>query len=138
MIRRIVEGGCLLLLAGFFFCQVGHAEVDWEVLQILDVKSAPLDVAVSPDGKYIFVLTDRDEIKVFDADGTYNDTIRLGEKMDRLRIGPEGDRLFVSNRENNSIKIIRMDFIQTIQTSGSPFKGPPDAPITIAVFSDFQ
>jgi hypothetical protein len=35
-------------------------------------------------------------------------------------------------------EILVLDFIQNIDVSDSPFKGPADAAVTIAVFSDFQ
>jgi DNA-binding beta-propeller fold protein YncE len=138
MIKRILGCTGLLLLATAMLFRSSYAEVDWEVLQRLEVDSAPLDVAVSPDGKYIFVLTDNARIDVYDADGTYNDTLRLDEKMDQMRMGPEGDRLFVSSRASKTVKIIRLDFIHTIDTAGSPFKGPAGAPVEVAVFSDFE
>jgi len=46
--------------------------------------------------------------------------------------------LLLKSRGNQTIEILVIDFIQKINISSSPFKGPTDAPVMIAVFSDFQ
>jgi hypothetical protein len=39
---------------------------------------------------------------------------------------------------NKTVEIVTIDFIQNINVSGSPFKGPEDAAVVIAVFDDFE
>jgi hypothetical protein len=53
-------------------------------------------------------------------------------------MGPKEDLLLLKSRKNRTVEILVLDFIQKINTSGSPFKGPKDAPVEIAVFSDFE
>jgi hypothetical protein len=36
------------------------------------------------------------------------------------------------------VEVIALDFIRKINATGSPSKGRTDAPVTVAVFSDFQ
>jgi len=61
----------------------------------LTLDNPPLDMVASPDGKFIFVLT-------------------------------------------NTGQIIALDFFVEIDTADSPTKGPRNAPVVLAVFSDFQ
>lgn len=49
-----------------------------------------------------------------------------------------GRHPILSSRTGSTVQLITLDFIQNINVTGSPFKGPADAPIAIAVFSDFQ
>lgn len=58
--------------------------------------------------------------------------------MDQIRVAPKGDSLFLNSRENKTIQIVNLDFVVDIDVAGSPFKGREDAPVTIAVFNDFQ
>ena len=58
--------------------------------------------------------------------------------MDGIKVGPEQDILLLTSRQNKTVEILVLDFIQNLDVSSSPFKGPADAVVTVAVFSDFQ
>ena len=116
----------------------GHAEVEWTVQRTLQTADTPVDVALSANGRYIYVLTDQKKILIYAADGSLKDTIVLEKNVDGIKAGPREDILIMSSREDKTIQVITIDFIQEIDVSGSPFKGPAEAPVVIAVFSDFQ
>jgi DNA-binding beta-propeller fold protein YncE len=97
-----------------------------------------LDVVASPDGKFIFVLTNTGDISVFDRNGVLQNKIHVGEKVDQIKMDPQGNRLFVTSRSNKAIQVITLDFFVEIDTADSPTKGPRNAPVVLAVFSDFQ
>jgi hypothetical protein len=95
-------------------------------------------LAVSPDGRKIFVLTDQGKIIVYSANGEQEASVEVGTHVDKIRIGPGGDILFTGSRTNKAVQVFALDFIQNIDVANSPFKGPADAPVVIAVFDDFQ
>ena len=111
--------------------------VEWETDRILQVDQPPLDTAVTPDGKHLFVLT-RDGIFVYSEEGKIEDRIQVGFPVDRISIGPQGKRLFITSTTEKTVQVLDIAFIYKIHLSDSPFKGPRDAPVVIAVFSDFQ
>ena len=115
-----------------------HAAVETSLQNTLQTKAAPIDVAVSPDGRSTFVLTDEGNVVVYDNLGKINDTIKVGAHIDQIEIGPGGERLFATSRQNKTVEIFLLDFISRIETRSSMFKKPEDAPVTIAVFSEFQ
>ena len=104
----------------------------------LTTVGAPVDMVVSQDGNLTFVLTEKGKILIYDQMGNLTDTIEIGAHVDQIEIGPRGERLLAASRKNKTVEIITLDFIQEINTSGSPYKGPHDAPTVIVVFSDFQ
>lgn len=112
--------------------------VEWTILKTLKLDAAPIDMAVSPDGKSIFVLTEQGKIIVYSANGEAEATLEVGPQVDKIRLGPRGDILISNSREDKTVQFFAIDFIQKINISESPFKGPADAPIVIAVFDDFQ
>ena len=112
--------------------------VEWEVQKTLQLKSDPIDVAVSPDGRRIFVLDERGQILIYSSAGSFLDKIDVGNQFDHIKVSPRGDQLILNSRKKKSIQIITLDFIQDINISGSPFKGSEDAPVVIAVFDDFE
>jgi DNA-binding beta-propeller fold protein YncE len=136
MVRKIlVSWVVMLLLASAAF---GSATVDWEVLQTLQLDATPLDVAISPDGKTVFVLTQKGSIHIYQVNGRLTDKIEVGEQIDQIQLSPNGEQLFATNQQGKTVKVIALDFIKQIETKGSPYKGPGDAPVVIADFSDFE
>jgi protein-disulfide isomerase len=116
----------------------GHTETDWEVLQTLNLGSAPLDVEFSTSRNKIFVLTDQGELQIYATDGKLEDTLKVGREYDRIRHIQGSDVLFLSSRESKKIQIVEISFIEAIDISGAPIRGPETAPVTIAVFTDFE
>ncbi len=112
--------------------------VEWTINKTLQLEGAPNDVAVSRDGRQIFVLTDQGEILIYSSAGELEAKIDVGKDVDKIQVGISGDVLILSSRKNKTVQVITLDFIRQINVSGSPFKGPEEAPVVIAVFDDFQ
>ena len=131
---------CLVLIVIVLLTSASwvHAAVETSLQTTLQTGAVPIDVSVSPDGRSTFVLTDEGNVAVYDNLGNLTETIKVGSHIDQIEIGPGGERLFATSRQNKTVEIILLDFISSINTRGSVFKGPEDAPVTIAVFSEFQ
>ena len=129
---------CIGIFLIFTTASICVAEVEWEVNKTLNIEGTPLDIAVSPDAKYIYVLTEDSNIRIYSPGGTLEDTIQVGKDLDRIKLGPKGEYLFVSSRQDKTLKIIKLSFIHEIIAQGSPRKGNKEAPVVISVFSDFQ
>ena len=116
----------------------GHAEVEWNLHRTFKTQKTPLDVDISIDGRWVFVLAEHGEIFIYSSNGRLKDTIHVGDTIDEIKAGPREDILFLSSRKDSTVQLITLDFVQQIDITGSPFKGPADAPVAITVFSDFQ
>ncbi len=114
------------------------AAVEWEVLKSLTTGARPLDVAVSADGKLVFVLTEDGAVSIFTGEGVLADKITVGGQAERIAVAPDGERLYVTQRQSRRVDVIQLDYVREVNVSGAPFKGNEKAPVTIAVFSDFQ
>jgi DNA-binding beta-propeller fold protein YncE len=117
---------------------VGFAEVEWNIVQTLKLEAPPLDMAVSTDGRRIYVLVDGGNVLIYSNRGILKEKIQVGDQIDQINLGPKGEYLFVSSRQNKTLEILALNFIYDLNVSGSPFKGAKDAPVVITVFSDFQ
>ena len=104
---------------------------DWQAVDLLlaklDHEIAMLDSSVS-----ILIVDDGSTETVPDKLSS------VFSNIDKIEIGPQGERLFAASRQNKTVEIITLDFIHEINTLGSPSKGLDEAPVVIAVFSDFQ
>ncbi len=125
----------LLLPAGAGTTQ---AAVESSLATTLKVGKPPLDMAVTADGRLLFVLT-KGEVLVYNArSGRLSGRISVEDGVNSISISPRGKQLFASNRKAKSLSVIQVDFVYDIDVKGAPFKGPADAPVVIAVFDDYQ
>ena len=138
---KIINPFVLLIIAGALVFNPNvssSSSVEWSVLQTLHLEVSAIDVAMSPDGRLFFVLTEEGEIVIYSSPTTVDGKIKVGKHVDQIRVGPRGDSLVLNDRENKTVQVITLDFIKNINVSGSPSKGPEDAPVAVAVFSDFE
>ena len=136
-IKTIVQLIIVIVMGSITMCYAA-ASVEWNVLKTLQLDAAPIDVAVSPDGKLIFVLTEQGQILIYSSGGSLKDNIDVGNHFDHIKVSPRGEKLILNSRKNKSVQVITLDFIQDINVSGSPFKGSEDAAVVVSVFDDFE
>ncbi len=136
--RKWIMVYILLIVPGAFAGALAADNLEWDVFQTLNLDAPPIDVAITNDGRKLFILTDQGEILVYSRSTKPDAKINVGKHVDRIKLGPRGDTLILSSGKNKTVQMVNIDFIQTINTAGSPFKGPEDAPVVIAVFDDFE
>ena len=127
-----------VIVLGAFAGGAASDTVDWEIYKTLQLDATPLDMLISPDARRIFVLTNQGEILVYSSTTNIEATLKVGKHVDQIELGPGDDTLLLRSSKDKTIQIVALDFIQNINISGSPFKGPENAPIVIAAFDDFQ
>jgi hypothetical protein len=120
---------------------VSHAiaiDLDWTIKKQLDLKGPTLDVSQSKDGQWVFILTPG-EILVYSApEGRVINRIPVGKAFDRLIHFASNNTLILTSRSESTLKIIQLETIYTFDVSGLPFLGPEHAPVTLAVFGDYE
>ena len=128
----------LSLLIALAASASSYAEVEVTVATTLNLEETPVDTAMSAGGKYIFVLTDKGKVLVYNPDGTLSDTIPVDKSVNSIKAGPREEILILVSSKMKTVQMAVLDFVQQINVAGSPFKGTADAPVTIALFTDFQ
>jgi DNA-binding beta-propeller fold protein YncE len=116
----------------------GHAAADWEIVRSLNTGTRPVDVAVSVDGRSVFVLTEDGVLSVYTPDMVLTEKFQAGKDAERISVAPDGERVYVTYRQGKRVDVVQIDYVRDINLAGAPTKGPERAPVTIAVFSDFQ
>ena len=129
-----------LLLLGICMAmaRIAPAEVEWRIVKDLDLKTTPLDVAPSPDGQRLFILT-AGEILIYSfPEDKITDRIPAGKEFDRIAPLPRADALTLMSSSKKSLQVILLENVYKIDVNGHSFKGPQDAAVTVAVFTDYQ
>jgi len=128
-----------LFVAGWaFFPRVVQADLEWRVVKDLDLKTTPLDVAPSLDGKWLFILTPGEILAYSFAEGKITDRIPVDKDFDRIASLPRADMITISSSAKKALQIILLEAVYKIDVTGLPFKGPSDAAVTVVVFDDYQ
>ena len=136
---RSVRNVCALLFVLFFcFNTLAQAEVEKGASKTLKLDAKPIDMTVSADGKYTFILAEGGKILIFDQGGELKDTLNVSNSVVSIGTSPSGDFLLLADSKANTLEVLKISFIVDIDISGLPFKGPAAAPVVVAVFSDYQ
>ena len=130
-----------MVIAAMLICvstlsAAGDMELNLE--NTLKLEAAAVDVASSPDGSRIYVLTDQGKLLVYSSQGELEGQLDVGPGIDQISVAPKGETLLLNSRLNKTLQVVSLEFISQIDTTGSPYKGKADAPVTVAVFTDFQ
>jgi len=137
-LTRIVGISLLIIVGWGSVPGLVHADVDWAMKKQVSLSARPLDIAASEDGQLIFVLVPEEILVYSIPEDKVTNRIPVGKVFDRLTYSPKTSVLILSSSSAKTLKIIQVEPVYDIALSGLPFKGPADAPITIAVFSDYQ
>ncbi len=127
-----------VFLSVTFFIPAAQAGMEWRTMNDLKIKEKPLDVAPSGDGQWLYILT-RGAILVYSLqEGKITDRVPVDKRFDRIASLPRANALAISSSKMKNVQIIALENIYKIDISGLPVKGPLGAPVTIAVFDDYQ
>jgi protein-disulfide isomerase len=126
------------VLSCFLFTQSGLAAIEWKFVKQMNLGVAPLDVSSSPDGKMIFVLV-KGEILVFSGSGQEPaNRIPVDPGFDRLSYSPDDNIFILTSSTDKKLVTIQFEEVFAFDLSGNPIRGAADAPVTLAVFTDYQ
>lgn len=117
----------------------GHDNrLEWTQQESWQISGKPVDMVRSLDGKNTFILNDQHQVLVYDQQGAIQGTIPVAVGVNAIDIAPQGEFLYLIDKETSQFTAIAVDFVIDIDTVGSPLKGPADAPVSMVIFTDFQ
>lgn len=112
------------------------ANVEGRLIQSLPLTGPPLDIAVSPDGRQLFVL-EAEKLSLYSIRGERLGEYALTRKVSRIE-AQSPTLVLLYGPESNQVDYLFLEVLHEIDTAGSPARGPADAPVTIVLFDDFQ
>ncbi len=127
-----------LVLLALMLPSIGSAELQWETKSTMRLQNPPLDMAVSRDGQWIYMLLKGGTVQIYTYDRILKGSIEVGNGFDHIEAGPLEDEIYLLGSNNKDLRIIEWTPNREINTTGAPFKGKVDAPVVIAEFTDFQ
>ncbi|MDF1552550.1 MAG: hypothetical protein P1P84_05780 [Deferrisomatales bacterium] len=130
---RLLFTAALLLVAG---ATAGSAEVEQRLARSIRLPDAAVDVAATADGQRTYVLLANGTVQIYDGGGTPLGTLTLGNGARAIAPSPDGSLLYAT--VGDELQVVAVDMVYQLDVAGSPVRGPAEAPVTVAVFNDFQ
>ena len=127
----------LIVMSSFLAGSVS-ASVEWQTGGSIKTGKPPVDLAVTADGKYTYVLAKGGTLYIYNASGSLSDTITVSADFNTVATDGTGSRVYLGNSKKSIVQEIRITYRAELSEVGSPFLGKSDAPVVLAVFSDFQ
>jgi hypothetical protein len=115
-----------------------HAEIEWNVKKQLQLQATPLDAVPSADGRNIFVLTPGEILVYSLPEYRVVSRIPVEKSLDRIAHSAKDNSLVLTSGADKTVKIIQLENVHQFSLDGLYVKGPRSAPVTLAVFSDYQ
>ena len=117
-----------------------HATVELSVEAKVDLGAPVRDTVSAADGQSLYVLVEGEVLLYSLAAGKVTERIAVDKAFDRLALSNRNraEYLVLSSTSSPTLEILALEFVQTFDLAGLPVKGREDAPVTIAVFSDYQ
>lgn len=112
--------------------------IEWTVQQNWPTAGQTLDMVHSMDGKFVYILNNKQQVQVFSNQGKLQGSIPVEEGVSAIDIAPQGEKLYLINNKSQTFSAVGVSYVVDIDVTGSPFEGLADAPVTIAVFTDFE
>ena len=126
------------LTVTILFAAVSHAAVYHSVKKRLKLESTPIDIKMSTEGRWLYVLTKSGDLRVYSHQGAFIGKFEVGRSFDQIEPGPTDEEIYLKSTKQKMIQVINVTFRHSIETKDAPFKGRADAPVTIVEYTDFE
>lgn len=139
--RSPIEVLFILLLVVFTWIgsvSTTSAMVDWQEIKQLNLEEQPLDITASLNGDFIFVLVPGAVLVYGETEDKPINRIPVDQGFDRITWSERNKTLILTSTSSKTVKLLQLEEVHRLDLSGLPFKGAPDAPVTVVVFSDYE
>ena len=114
------------------------ADADLSIKTEIELDYAVSDMKLSRDGKWLYLLTRQGRLIVYSYQGALAGAFEVGPGFTQIEPGPTDNEIYLLNKDGKKLQIAELNYVRQIDSSGSPFKGAPDAPVVIVEYTDFQ
>jgi thiol-disulfide isomerase/thioredoxin len=126
----------ILIVLFLLITTSAHATIDWTLQNQFNFEASPIAMVPASDGKTVYVLTPGKIVVYSVPENRVIDFMPVDRKFDHLTVLGKDKLFFLSSSKDNSVSVFERK--KSLDFSGLSFKGPPEAPVTVAVFSDYQ
>ena len=93
------------------------AEADWRAQSTIDLNKIPVDIVMSANEKYLYILTDDSIIQVFDSSGRFKGKMKIEKHIDKITAGAKDNLLILTSKTDTKVQIISVEFIRQYKSN---------------------
>ena len=135
--KKTASVGCLMFCLFAWICSAA-AEMEHRTVKSIELPTPPVDVAVSPNEKWYYILTPGNVLVYSVEKEKVVHAVPVGKWASKLTHAPESNLLLVADSKENKVQVIQIDAIYDFSTENSPYIGPAYAPVEIVIFNHYQ
>ena len=136
--RHTILASALLSLVGLTFLAHSLASLAGERRNTVEMESPLISEAAAADGKLTSAHIQGEDIHTRSTAAESRDGINAGYGEHGSQSSHKGETLVPETPKKSTVQVTSAQPVQVDDLSVSPFKGPDDAQVVMAVFSDFQ
>ena len=136
--RRIALISMLTLALIFLCITASQADVDFQMQKQLKLKDTPVDIKLAKSGRWLYVLMQNGQLRIYSQTGAFIGKLAVGEDIDQVEPGPIDEQIYLRSGSQKSVQVLEVIYNHAINIKGAPFKGSEDAPIVIVDYTDFE
>ena len=125
-------------VTGITATQSGNPEILFDKSRQWQLPYVPTDMVQSVDGQYIYILTDNHKLLIYEPNGNLKASVDVDPGVVAIDTDARGENVLLIDKDSKTFSVFSVSFVAEIDIAGAPFKGKADAPVTVAVFSDFE
>lgn len=111
--------------------------VNLQELKTVQLDTVPKQITSTDDGRRLYILTQDSQLLIYTLDGDLQGKIAVDQDIDRIKpLGPQ--HLLLQKTAKRQAVIAVLEISQQIDISNSPVRGDENAPVTIAIYDDFE
>ncbi len=111
--------------------------VNLKELKTMQLDSVPKQMTSTDDGRRLYVLTEDSQILIYTLGGELQGKIDVDPSIEKITaLGPQ--HLLLQKNDKKQAVVAVLEISQQIDISNSPILGDESAPVTIAIYDDFE
>ncbi|MFZ4858385.1 MAG: thioredoxin domain-containing protein [Desulfuromonadaceae bacterium] len=137
LLHRIVAT-VVIFVAGFCSAGESYAANEWTLKREFNVEQSPSAMVAAPDGRMLYILVPGKILLYSLSELKVTDFMPVDKALDKLAYSGKDNFFILSSSHSSLVKVFQLENKARIDLAGSPIRGAENAPVTIAVYSDFQ
>lgn len=128
----------LILISCLLVTQTYAEDIDWRMIKEINLNDHPIDIAISPDGSFIFILTANAVLVYGRVDDKIVNRIPVDKGFDKISFSKASNEFILTSTTSKTLNILKILPVSQINIDGLPYSGPENAPVTLIVFDDYS
>lgn len=129
---------CFVLSTTALITNAFADNIEWKMIKEVNLDKPPIDVVMSYDGAYAFILTSKAIVVYSRKEDKIVNRIPVDKTYDRISFSKVSNEFILTSKDSKSLSFYKITPIYNINIDNQPYVGASDAPVTIVIYDNYQ